>query len=352
MQPQVTLSNVRQLELAPELAAHPLVRNRTFLTLPAKLLNLLKRDFGNVFEHDLFSVEKRLSRFVGDHDSHVGLSNGQLLPYSLLQDPRPFELTPEDARRVGLDASPAAMRARQQTVDRRLSRFGTPVRGYVGWLLTNPQFRQEHDEFFRKHRARIAEDGHPRPVLAVMVDGDSLSNVENVSADEAWVCDYRDFCRRWRLQSLAATYLPRPIAPQVPSLLPHAHGLPACEGYVTVLLPDIFPITGRGELNEMLEDVVRGNSRPEHLGEWFDIVDASNPAKNEIDHYARLFRLQHFTRVVYSRYANDLHRKLMRFRAVMAEFLEVSDDAVRRDFARFKQRLGPDWYLSPDPLTD
>src|SRR5262249_19276815 len=102
---------------------------------------------------------------------------------------------------------------------------------------------------------------------------------------------------------------------------------------------------------EVLEDTVRGGEPPDHLREWIDIVRSSNPARNRIPRFARIFKLQHFMRVLYSRHAATLNRKKGAVCDAVAEFFEVDRDVIRRDVRFVESHLTRDWAVRPNPLN-
>ena len=250
-------------------------------------------------------------------------------------------ISEEHARRFGLSHKTADETA--QVLSERLDALGNPVRGYVGWLLTNPEFLKEHDALFRNNRDAIRCHGIPKPVVAKPVLADRDEN-------EPFVFEFQDFCHRWRLQTFAGPYLPLPIEPQVPDLLSKPEGLAACMGMTTFSLPDIFPVSGRGELQSAVDDAVHGGAKPGHLAGWYAIIDSANSAKNPIIRYVRLFQFQHFVRVLYSRHAAALYRKKTRVLAALADFFSVSEDTIKSDWKFLDDKVGKDWHLRSDPL--
>ena len=255
----------------------------------------------------------------------------------------------EYARRLGWSNATADETA--QTLSERLDAFGIPVRGYVGWLLTNREFLKEHDDLFSRNRDDILRYGIPMPVMAKSVLGKTRQGVDGRIDSEPFIFEFRDFCHRWRLQTFAGPYLPLPIEPQIPDLLSRPEGLAAAKGITTNSIPDIFPVSGRGELTSAIDDAVHGGEKPGHLAGWYAIIDSANSAKNSIPHYARLFRFQHFVRVLYSRHTATLYRKKTHVLDALAEFFKVSQDTIKADWKYLDDRIGRDWHLRTNPLA-
>ena len=71
----------------------------------------------------------------------------------------------------------------------------------------------------------------------------------------------------------------------------------------------------------MVEDAVGREQLAEHLEPWMETVRSDNSAKKSIDRYGRLFRLQHFWRVVFSRYAETARHHQPQLRRAFAAWL-------------------------------
>ena len=306
MKIQIQVENLRSTSVPTVLDNHVLVHRKYFYTLPPSLLKLLVDAVGgDSFDDELLELEFALSEHVGDHGYDIGVLNGGVLSYHLLGVRKAVQISEEYARRVGWSTEAADETA--QTLSERLDTFGIPVRGYAGWLLTNPEFLNEHDDLFRRNQDDIRRFGIPKPVMAKPVFGKTRKGAAGRSDSEPFILEFRDFCNRWRLQTFAGPYLPLPIEPQVPNLLSKPEGLAACEGTTTFSLPDIFPVGGRGELQSSIDDAVHGDEKPSHLAGWYAIIDSANSAKNPITRYVRLFRFQHLVRALYSRHAKALN---------------------------------------------
>lgn len=169
------------------------------------------------------------------------------------------------------------------------------------------------------------------------------------SDSEPFIFELRDFCHRWLLQTFAGPYLPLPIEPQVPNLISTLEGQATCEGTATFSISDIFPVSGRGELLSAVDDAIHGGERPSHLAGWFAIIASANSAKAPIHRSVRLFRFQHFVRILYGRHAKVLYRKKTHVLDALAEFFSVSQDTVKDDWRYLNDRIGQDWHLKRDP---
>jgi hypothetical protein len=330
--------------LVPErIGEHPLVANRDFYTLPDRLLEALR--LAGVTEKmstELHSMELALSQRVGDHSQYAGFRSGTLIPYNLLEDPKPLLVSPELAHRLNWP-NPDNIQETIAEAERRSESFSLPGRSYIGWLLTNRYFVREHDELFAAHREDIRSQGIPRPLLAQL----GRSELSPAPDPTGFVNAFRGFCQRWRIQSLTGPYLPLPAAVLAPSLLPQ-HQL---EGTLTIQIPDVVSIAGEGPLRDAVNDA-RDSSLPPYLDGWKAIVASSNSAKNVFPRYVRLFRLQHFRRVLFSRHAASLRRTKMKLISAFSSYFDVSVNTLRRDWDLLDLEFGPQWESRPNALVD
>lgn len=109
------------------------------------------------------------------------------------------------------------------------------------------------------------------------------------------------------------------------------------------LIPDIFPNRSRDVIGDCTESMLRGCGAPDHLREWFAIVERTSTRANVLPKYARWLCLQHYWRLLHRRYPTALHRKKERLVAVFAQFLDVSTDTVEADLRDIAERLGSGW---------
>ncbi|MEW4529426.1 hypothetical protein [Maioricimonas sp. JC845] len=301
------------------------------MALPSRLLELIVQNVGEErFDADALQREQQLAQMAPVERGIVGFWRGRHISYPFLSPRQPLVFNQQAAdilkRSIGNLASIAA------DYNRRSEQLDLPRRGYLGWLLTNRQFLEEHDVLVDRHRQRLETYGFP----AATPSSCSKQQPARIN-DTAWVHEFRKFFERWRLQGLDAPHLPRPLAPRLPDLFANA---PA--GVCSTSLPDIYPTLGRGAMDECLEDALRGAGQPPHLAGWMEIVEKDNPAKNRIGKLARQFRLQHFWRILHQRHDTALSRRRKALRHCFAEFLNVSEDTVRSDLREIECCLGPD----------
>jgi hypothetical protein len=329
------------------LAQHRLLRKNCFYTLPEGLLTLVVECTRQErFDGELLDMEWQLSKVVGDHSLNAGIWRNGLIEYQLLEPSQPLVIRYDDVKNLGWGKSEQEIREIERIGNQRLGPLEEARRGYCGWLMTNRTFVEEHDRLIHLHREQVCKHTFPKPILASF--GHPL--VQS-SADEAWVAAFRTFYGRWRLQLLAGPGLPVPLPALLPSFPQMTRNFAAAEGGTTLFLPDILPVSTRGVLPETIENAVHGQQKPEHLAEWLRIVGRQNPAKNVIARYARLFRLQHYWRIVHARHQSAVRRHTARLVSAFAAFFRVSDDSIRKDLTLIARRLGKGWERRPDPLA-
>lgn len=333
---------------------HPLVGGRYFYTLPPAILDLVVRYLGEGrIDAELLAMERTLSAICGDHASRVGFWQGVAIPSQGLRTNEVKSFSAEDARSVGLNPVQVdhAMRVYKE---RDVLPLRRAFRGYAGWLVTNRRFLDEQDKLLADHGEAIAQRGtadagiriSPPAELAGSLGGDP-------DANPAW----HDFCTaceafllRWRLQSLAAPYLPVPLQPLMAGMAPWTVVQRLMQVGGLFFLPDTIPLPSRDQLRGMLEHALHRGEQPEHLAEWLHIIRSDNTARNQMDKYARLFEIQHYWRILHARYASALQGNLGRVESALAEAFGVSKETMKADVATIRRRLGTDWRQRAWPI--
>ncbi len=319
---------------------HPWVHQQTLYTLPVGLWNAVIKELGKSrFKADDIALEIRLSEICEDHTVQVGFRDGQPVLFNRLRaSPIKFPKPDCDEWRTRSDADWKAC-VRQLNV--RADYFSSIVRGYLGWLLTNPLFLDEHDRLWEGAAEELIGASIPRIIEARqsghdLPDGWQLQpgNTKGVAAQ------FRDFCSRWRLSQLAGPYLPVPVEPRFPNQLAPQQAAPQFQ------IPDIIAIDGSGLVREMITDTLR-QPRAEHLAEWMRFVEPNNQGRKTIHRFARLFELQHYSRALTQRHPDALARNKERLHDALASYFRTSIDTIRGDLRFMKKRLGRGHYQAP-----
>lgn len=343
-----TQAEFRSVDIPQQYHDRPLLRGGPYFTIPVQLLKRVLATVGeDRFDSELLEMEFALSDVCEDHSNRIGFWGGNAINYPLLRPDNDLAGSDFLVRGLMEDGKTDDEALEILTLGgQRLDRMSESRRGYCGWLLTNPEFLQEHNLIFRNWAEQVAKTGVPG-MGPVVHDIRAVSAAERAEGEnERLLEDFEQFFMRWRLDAMPAPFAPLPIGPHLPvnDLAPvfgHMH----CAG-MTFYIPDISPVPNLHEIRKMVEEALRDVNAPKHLGEWFDIVRSDNVAKNQVRHYARIFDVQHYMRALHARHATALQRKKTALTVALAEFLGVSADTIERDLSLIASRLNSDWYLS------
>lgn len=333
---QVSPCGIHPIQVPASWQNEACLESGVYWVIPLKLWNLVVKAVGGKrFSLSDEQRESEIAQAVGDSTGNIAIRQGAFISYADLSPVQPVQLTADEAAFLGKNPAQAAHLGQQATA--RLNLIHGPRRGYLGWLLTNPAFVQEHDRLLQQHGPSLEVHGFPQP------RGSSARIPEHALGNEVdWVHDCRQFYARWRLQSLVLPDLPLPLPFQLPAMEDPATVSPQ-EGVATMSVPDIYAVRGRGLIEETLEDALRGRGAPCHLQGWFEIVQQSSTMANVLPMYDRWFRLQHYWRLLHRRYPAALRRKKRALIDAFACFLEVSIDTLKADLRRITGRLGAGW---------
>ena len=342
--PTMEMHGIRDISVPAKYRRHEQIERRVFYSIPRHLLDLVVRAVGRKrFDEALVDMEYSLSDVNEDHSARVGFAGGQPIIFNLLRTSQ-FEIAPDVAVSIGLDSEAKRVETTEKLND-RLQHLHQITRGYLGWLLTNSEFLDEHDDLLRRHSRRIRNGCElPGGVRSITPDNNLPEGWRRTNArNNQWVGEFREFCEWWRLMQLVGPYLPQPLQPHLPSPFRSAGG-------THFVVPDTFAVDGQGMMREIVSDGVRAASDDPHMSGWFEIVSPENPARNVVGRFARIFELQHFVRILQRRYSESLNGKRRRLQGALAGFLEVSLDTIQNDWKLIESRLGSGWEQRVDPF--
>jgi len=316
----------------------PELNNGMAYCLPQNLLAEIDREVrGDKFEKEKWELESALTRAC--IDPRVGFWSLRPVSFPLLQPDLP-----------GIDAATAArlnwteeQREAVATGIGRVNRFKSIAVGYAGWLLLDPSFLREQQQFFLNFADVLSRHGIPQLAASGKVDRHPDVELLTDEQDVACVNALEEFCIRWRLSGVAGPDLPVPLQPGLPVLhLPSVLGHMQHAG-AAFYLPDTFPVPSRDDLRDILEESLRGAATPDHLSGWMQIVRGEQSAKNQIERHARLFKIQHYSKAFYSRHSEALKGQQRRFAQALANYFHVGVETVIRDIGHISECLGDDW---------
>jgi hypothetical protein len=169
------------------------------------------------------------------------------------------------------------------------------LKGYVGWLLTEPAFLCEADELAKRWRALPAAQRPCFPLgravhVPIRPKGSTLA--PNTVAD--FEMNLKTFLNRWGLVRMASWDLPEPQGPLLPNPLPPDS--PALPGHgVHLVLPIHYPLQGDDGLLRQIFEFQRQFAREQGL-------EDSMAGLPHYKAYAGMFDVLHLERTIRSRF--------------------------------------------------
>ena len=320
---------------------HPDHDHRPVCALPRKLWSILREKLGaDRFDAQLLKADEQLSSECGDMTRKIGRWGDIDIRFGLL---RLSTVAISDDEAKLLERTNAQASHLQRIFNERIGRFWMQSRSYLGWLLSNRQFINEHDGLVNEWGSEIRKWRFPnRGVLAVPDTQirDAIHEIRIQQFDAA----FEKFFIRWRLQGLVAPYVPVPLSPLFAGGVP-ASMLHLLENTGAVFyIPDTFPVPSRDQLLGMLDDALHAGQAPEHLDEWMQIVRRDNSAKAELQTWSRLFEVQHYWRILKQRHSSALTGNAGKTQEAIAEFLgEGNEQPIKRALQRMRDNLGTEW---------
>jgi hypothetical protein len=174
----------------------------------------------------------------------IGFLDGLPIVYRILSAPPP----PSEAAMIDAGWTPAVRREMVQ-LDQRAQADAVRLKGYAGWLLTEPAFLDDCRGLAERWNA-LPDQDRPRFPLSRGSFHPSLPEEHRASASEAgaaFAAAFFDFSDRWGLAAMASWDLPQPQGALFPRLLPpEAPALP--RRGLHLYLPIHYPLTGDDNL--------------------------------------------------------------------------------------------------------
>jgi hypothetical protein len=250
----------------------------------------------------------------------TGCWRGWPVSYRFLNDPLP---APDKGLSRKAGWTPAqfleSKRLARETEDASLR-----LKGYAGWLLTEPAFLDETRRLSDRWRG-LPEPQRPLfPLGRTVQFPTTLSQTELTPEADAFAADVPAFLDRWGLTRLATWELPEPQGPLLPNLLsPEAPALP--RHGVHLVLPLHHPLQGDDGLLRRVLDLQRRYAREQGL-------DDSLAGLPHYKAYAGMFDVLHLERTIRSRLRADHPRRgiVGRMEEAIAAVLGGSLDQVRK----------------------
>lgn len=215
-----------------------------------------------------------------------------------------------------------------QKVDLRL-------KGYLGWLATDPGFTRERDEIQQLWSALAVEQRGTLPLqrplraAAVPEHDAALASPQAASFFER----VEAFFDRWGLVELTTWDLPLPQGPMLPSPLPAgAQALP--RHGIHVVLPVHYPLAGNDDLLALLRE--QQVQQAQVLG-----LDKSLAGLPHHEAWARMFDVDFLERAILSRFPGRAPLGLVRALVeAMSQYLNVGEARIDRLRKEIRQCRG------------
>lgn len=210
-----------------------------------------------------------------------------------------------------------------QRLTRESEETALRLKGYAGWLLTEPAFLEQTRQLAERWNALPEAQRPVFPLGRLSPLPASLFPLSPSAATSAFQTDLRAMLDRWGLTQLATWDLPQPQGPLLPNPLPP--GAPALPAHgVHLVLPLHYPLQGDDNLMRRVLEFQRQFARDQGL-------DESLAGLAHHRAYAEMFDLLHLERSIRSRAAGHAPRGFVtRVEQALAAGLDISLDAVRQ----------------------
>jgi hypothetical protein len=328
---------------AAEYDSHPLLSGKAFYLLP---LDLLTKIVGRLAERrmDQKLVEMELAISRGATGSKVGRFRKSWITYEFLARHNTRQAISDNGKLSQLDTSPF-VRPFSTNYLYSPHRLRHVFQSYLGWLLTNLKFLDEHDDLFSRYIATVHRWGIERIEFspARILFGASEDDPKRDPAYQEFHQQMDTFCFRWRLLRMVGPYLPIPVGSQADMSVPVSYFISSKVQTGLYLLPDIVPVPSRDEIRRSIDESRSRIGEPDHLSDWFRIIRSGNKAKNRLSRFARIFGVQHYWRVLANRHKPALRSATGKLDEIFAKWLRVSAETIRQDRREIRRRLGEKW---------
>jgi hypothetical protein len=250
----------------------------------------------------------------------VGFLEGAPIAYPFLSPPAPL---PTDAEMIAVGMTPIVRRELRQSAQRSAD-AAARLKGYAGWLLTEPAFLEACREL-EVRWAALPPGVRPRFPLERGSFHPGLPEELRPGAfddDAAFGADFFRFCERWGLLRMAAWNLPHPQGALLPDPLPPGSPAAPPQG-LRLYLPVHYHLSGDDGL---LADIVREQRvLASQAG-----LPTSAAGLPHYKTYARFLEVLHWERAITSRLdAGRIPRGWgHEIKAAIAETIHVSVDRV------------------------
>ena len=265
---------------------------------------------------DQAEAEKALTESCGS--AYIGIWGRRWINSGCFIDKPP--ISPDALREIGFTAGQVL------NADQALNRtdgISLKLRGYVGWLVTEPTFMANRDEL-RQRWESLPEEIRPLFPLQRTIARPSAGPVEEGVDRRPDDCRLQldEFLDRWGLTGLETWDLPCPQGPLLPAAM--AATSPAMPHHgVHLVLPLHYPLTSDDELIRLIRTEQRRLASSNGL-------DSTLASLEHHEVYAQMISVQHLEHAVRSRYVGKQSGFVGAIENAMAIALGLTTDYVQK----------------------
>lgn len=293
-----------------EIVNSPAFKNLCVFTLPSRLIELIQEQQPNLFAAEQIQKELQFAQFPMTvvFDKGIAKTAKLLQKYSASINEDQFK------EMFGDDSYQAVV----EVLDGDLRKIDLIGKAYCGWLVQQSEYQVDIEALQESLQATRSDQTD--------VNCGSCNGSEEMR---------KQICDKWRLASLITSEIPDPLLPHLSAINFYAKDVP--EGAVVPFIPDTFPIQGTGLVVQQLNSSRRASGAT-HLSDWWELTSTDIGNTRPFELLARHYQLQHYWRVLQTRYPAETSRKQQVFSPIFADYFKVSEATVRRDFQQLKKK--------------
>jgi hypothetical protein len=280
--------------------------------MPDDLLEEIVKLLPDLLLPDEMRFESALTTF-GTRHRCLGIVDDTLIRNSILMSASMPQISQEIFEKLRWGAVMTLDQANSslEVASGRMDPLREQAQGYLGWLMTNPQFLAEVKSL-RVHRDRRR----------------TKCSFRRQSTEKREDKVLRSFLDRWKLSGFASWELPIPQGPNFTGIHFPGRDQPGGDS-IHLDLPITTPLQARYPLRQIIEEA-RQQATPPHLSQWLKALQRSSNGKGPT-HYQRMLQLQFYRNIVFgSRYGDRLARRVEKLDKVFAEFIGLGVDEIKK----------------------
>lgn len=272
--------------------------------LPRPLVSAIAEETSEFFDSEAYSFECRLSRVLEPYRS-IGLDRACLIHCPLFEAQSTAPISKElfeslNWSHVGIEFE--SLNAELEETDSNAGQIRRQLNAYIGWLITNPSFIREVEQF----REQVS-------------DGQLQYTSEDELIAQTRLTKFQEFCARWQIDGFYCWDLPCPPStnfggPELPKWMQ------SCAEPVTLQIPSVVRLPSRFPVEKLVKqaaDSLTGS----HLTEWQRIVNRST-RKLGVRRFADILHVHFFRNIALaSRYSSRFHGNVEALDRAFGKFL-------------------------------